>query len=91
MIYKVGMITPVRESNGGRTLHGFNLIGINGRPLVTFNYETEEEAAATREQMRQAVARERRRLSLTRRSLPPTSPSCRRYCPSFVPLTALAH
>ena len=49
--------TPVRESNGGRTLHGFNLIGINGRPLVKFNYETEEEAAATREQMRQAVAR----------------------------------
>jgi len=57
MIYKVGMITPVRESNGGRTLHGFNLIGINGRPLVTFNYETEEEAAAAREQMRQAVGR----------------------------------
>ena len=57
MIYEVGVITPVRESNGGRTLHGFNVIGINGRPLVTFNYETEEEAAAAREQMREAVAR----------------------------------
>jgi hypothetical protein len=55
MIYEVGVITPVRESNGGRTLHGFNIIGV-GRPLVTFNYETEEEAAAAREQMRKAVA-----------------------------------
>jgi hypothetical protein len=24
MIYEVGVITPVRESDGGRTLHGFN-------------------------------------------------------------------
>jgi hypothetical protein len=55
--YEVGVITRVRESNGGRTLHGFNVIGINGRPLVTFNYETEEEATAAREQMREAIAR----------------------------------
>ena len=46
MIYEVGVITPVRESNGGRTLHGFNVIGINGRPLVTFKYETEETETA---------------------------------------------
>jgi hypothetical protein len=38
-------------------LHGFNVIGGNGRLLVTFNFETEEEAAAAREQMREAVAR----------------------------------
>jgi hypothetical protein len=38
-------------------LHGFNVIGGNGRPLVTFNYETEEEAAAAREQMLEGVAR----------------------------------
>jgi hypothetical protein len=44
MIYEVGAITPVWESNGGRTLHGFNVISISGRPLVTFNYESEEEA-----------------------------------------------
>ena len=56
-VYEVGSIAAVPESNGGRTLHGFNVIGINGRPLVTFNYETEEEAAAAREQMREAVAR----------------------------------
>ena len=55
--YEVGPITAVRETNGGRTLHGFNVIGINGHPLVTFNYETEEEAAAAREEMRGAVAR----------------------------------
>jgi hypothetical protein len=57
MIYEVGVITPVRESNGGRILHGFNVIGVEGRALVTFDYETEEEAAAAREQMREAVAR----------------------------------
>jgi hypothetical protein len=44
MIYEVGAITPVWESNGGRTLHGFNVISISGRPLVTFNYESEKEA-----------------------------------------------
>ena len=37
------------EGNGGRTLHGFNAIGVDGRSVVTFNYETEEEAAAARE------------------------------------------
>jgi hypothetical protein len=55
VIYEVGVIAPVRESNDGRTLHGFNLIGINRRPLVTFNYETEE-AAVAREKMHQATA-----------------------------------
>jgi hypothetical protein len=59
IIYEVGSITAVKESNGSRILHGFNVTGINGRPLVTFNYDTEEEAAAAREQMREAVARAR--------------------------------
>jgi hypothetical protein len=59
IIYEVGSITAVKESNGSRILHGFNVIGINGRSLVTFNYDTEEEAAAAREQMREAVARAR--------------------------------
>jgi hypothetical protein len=57
IVFEVSSITAVRESNGGRTLHAFNVSGINGRPLVTFNYETEEEAAAAREQMREPVAR----------------------------------
>ena len=30
-------------------LHGFKVIGGNGWPLVTFNDETEEEAAAARD------------------------------------------
>jgi hypothetical protein len=55
--YELSAIAPLTESNGGRVLHGFNVIGGNGHPLVTFNYETEEEAAAAREQMREAVAR----------------------------------
>ena len=57
VIYELGAITPIRESNGGRTLHGFNVIGVDGRSLVSFNYETEEVAAAAREQMREAVAK----------------------------------
>jgi indole-3-glycerol phosphate synthase len=64
IIYEVGSITAVKESNGSRILHGFNVIGINGRPLVTFNYDTEEEAAAAREQMREAVARARTIITL---------------------------
>jgi hypothetical protein len=55
--YELSAITQLTESNGGRVLHGFNVIGGNGRPLVTFNYETEEEAAAAREQMLEGVAR----------------------------------
>ena len=55
--YELSAITQHTESIGGRVLHGFNVIGGNGRPLVTFNYETEEEAAAAREQMREGVAR----------------------------------
>jgi hypothetical protein len=54
--YELGPVFSTTESNGGRVLHGFSVIGINGRPLVAFNYETEEEAAAAREQMRQAIA-----------------------------------
>ena len=54
---ELGAIAALRESNGGQILHGFNVMGAGGRPLVTFNYETEEEAAAAREQMREAVAR----------------------------------
>jgi hypothetical protein len=56
IIYEPGPITSTKETNGGRVLHGFSVVGLNTRPLVTFNYETEEEAAAAREQMRQGIA-----------------------------------
>jgi hypothetical protein len=54
--YDLSPVFSITESNGGRVLHGFSVVGINGRPLVAFNYATEEEAAAAREQMRQAIA-----------------------------------
>jgi hypothetical protein len=53
--YELSSVFSITES-GSRVLHGFSVVGINGRPLVAFNYETEEEAAAAREQMRQAIA-----------------------------------
>jgi hypothetical protein len=56
IVYELSAITRCTESNGGRVLHGFNVINLNGRPLVTFHYETEEEAAAAREQMRQSIS-----------------------------------
>ena len=31
-VFQVGSITAVKEGNGGRTLHGFDVIGINGGP-----------------------------------------------------------
>jgi hypothetical protein len=56
-VYDLGPIAGNTEDTGGRRLHGFNVIGVAGRPLVSFNYETEEEAAAAREKMREAIAR----------------------------------
>ena len=56
IIYESGPVASTKETNGGRVLHGFSVVGLNGRPLVTFNYETEEEAAPAREQMRQGIA-----------------------------------
>jgi hypothetical protein len=44
--YDLGPIAGITEDTGGRRLHGFNVICGSGRPLVSFNYETEEEAAA---------------------------------------------
>jgi hypothetical protein len=32
IVFEVSSITAVRDSNGGRTLHGFNVIGINAPP-----------------------------------------------------------
>ena len=45
-VYDLGPIARITEDTGRRRLHGFNVIGVSGRPLVSFNYETEEEAAA---------------------------------------------
>jgi hypothetical protein len=56
-VYDLGPIARITEDTGRRRLHGFNVIGVSGRPLVSFNYETEEEAAAAREQMREAISR----------------------------------
>jgi hypothetical protein len=56
-VYDLGPIVGITADTVGRRLHGFNVIGVSGRPLVSFNYETEEEAAAAREQIREAIAR----------------------------------
>lgn len=41
-VYDLGPITGITEDTGGRRLHGFNVIGVSCRPLVSFNYDTEE-------------------------------------------------
>ena len=64
-VYDLAPIAGITEDTGGRRLHGFNVIGVSGRHLVSFNYETEEEAAAAREQMREAIARAKLIVPLT--------------------------
>jgi hypothetical protein len=55
-VYDLGPITGITEDTGGRRLRGFNVISVSGWPLVSFNYETAEEATAAREQMREGIA-----------------------------------
>jgi hypothetical protein len=36
---------------------GFNIVGVHGRPLVTFSFDTQEEADAARDAMHAIVAK----------------------------------
>jgi hypothetical protein len=37
--------------------HGFNIVGVHGRPLVTFSFETTEEAEGAHNAMRTIIAK----------------------------------
>jgi hypothetical protein len=52
------MLTPVKKvtSDGGRQPHySFTIVGIIGKPLVSFAFESREEAEKARQQMQDAV------------------------------------
>jgi hypothetical protein len=43
-IYNLAKVDATRDGARGTSLHGFNIIGVDGRPLVTFSFETLAEA-----------------------------------------------
>jgi hypothetical protein len=53
-------LTAVRgttaDTNGGGMHYGFSVIGVIGKPLVSFSYDTREAAEKAREQMTDAVS-----------------------------------
>ena len=54
-IYDLGKINST-TAIGGATRYGFNIIGIQGRPLVGFSFDTQDEAEAAHKAMRDIVA-----------------------------------
>jgi hypothetical protein len=55
-IYNLGKIDSTIDGVIGPLLHGFNIIGASGRPLVTFSFDTQEEAEAAHKAVRDVVA-----------------------------------
>jgi hypothetical protein len=55
-IYNLGKIDSTIDGVIGPLLYGFNVIGIQGRPLVTFSFDTQEEAENAHKAMRDVVA-----------------------------------
>jgi hypothetical protein len=49
--YNLSKIAPTIDG------HGFNIVGVHGRPLVYFAYSHEKEAVAAAEHVRAAIAK----------------------------------
>jgi hypothetical protein len=56
----LGKIDSMIDGVIGPFLYGFNIIGIHGRPLVTFSFDTQEEAESAHKAMRGIVASAKR-------------------------------
>jgi hypothetical protein len=54
-IYSVGEVQSTTDERHS-ALYGFNIVGVHGRPLVSFSYETRAEAEAARADMTMAIA-----------------------------------
>ena len=54
--YNLGKINSTIDGVIGPLLHGFNIIGVHGRPIVTFSFDTQEEAEIAHKAMRDVVA-----------------------------------
>ena len=55
-IYNLGKVNSTIDGVIGPLRHGFNIIGVHGRPLVTFSFDTQEEAETAHKAMRDVVA-----------------------------------
>jgi hypothetical protein len=49
-IYNLGKVARTTD-NRGEPFHAFNIIGVQGRPVVGFAFETQEEAEAAHKAM----------------------------------------
>jgi hypothetical protein len=55
-IYNLTKVDSTIDGVIGPLLYGFNIIGVRGRPLVTFSFETLEDAESAHKAMRAIVA-----------------------------------
>ena len=53
--YNHGRIDSTTDIRGA-SRYGFNIIGVQGRPLVGFSFDTQEEAESAHKAMREVVA-----------------------------------
>jgi hypothetical protein len=53
--YNLGKIDSTTDIRGA-SRYGFNIIGVQGRPLVGFSFDTQEEAESAHKAMREVVA-----------------------------------
>jgi hypothetical protein len=50
-VYNLGAVQSTTDGPG------FNIVGVRGRPLVTFSFDTQEEADAARDAMHAIIAK----------------------------------
>jgi len=55
-VYNLSKVDSTIEGVIGPLRYGFNIIGVRGRPLVTFSFETRDEAESAHNAMLQIVA-----------------------------------
>jgi hypothetical protein len=55
--YNLGKVDATRDAVRATSLHCFNIIGVDGRPLVSFSFETLAEAEAAHKAMQAIVAK----------------------------------
>jgi hypothetical protein len=54
-IYNLGAVQSTTDGREG--YYGFNIVGVHSRPLVTFSFDTQEEAEAAHKAMQASVAK----------------------------------
>ena len=56
-LYNLDKVATTMDGAMGASLYGFNIIGVHGRPLVSFAFETQEDAEAVYNLMQAIVAK----------------------------------